>query len=146
MQKISKSHFALSNYAEQSKLKELTRVLNEESITTWSLNGSNVIDQKTLFQQIQQGLPWSAGRSEIHGWDAFKDSLWEMVTQQEGKEFALIWNDTQAMLDGGLQDFVTASHILTELGRQLYNPNSNDQPRKIFYLFFLGEGANFQTT
>ena len=133
----------LLNLLAQDDLAALEAALAAADVHVLRLDGAAIHDRGTFFAQAAHDLPYPAGRAVEADWDALADSLWEGFLALPGTQFALVWTDVQALLDGGLGTLLEATNGFLRFSRQLLHPSDPKLPRKMLYLFLLGTGPNF---
>ena len=143
MSTIDKASLRVLNLISQHQLATLDRSLSDWGCITWKLDGSTVTDAATLFVRAAVDLPSPFTVRPVHGWDAFKDSLWEAAVTCDADEIAFVWTNTQRMLEGGLADLLQAAATLGSLSRDLAKLASPSVSAKTFYIFLAGTGPNF---
>lgn len=110
----------------------LLKNLSDWGFTTVIFNGEKVHNAQELFQQVglQLGLQEAM---KPKSWDSFRDALFEVMTQSQKAEIALIWDSSDQMLAGDLQDFLQAMNILESVAISTRRAREIDS-----YTFLLG--------
>lgn len=142
---LEKGSLALCNVLNAARAGELFDALEAWGIETWRLDGAQAGDAAAFFAAAGRGLPGPFRVRPVADWDAFADSLWELVALAPGEECALVWQHADVMLAANVADFVDAVIALNSLARRAANPASPGSTPKLVYLFILGDGQNFST-
>lgn len=128
------------NCIAENKKEHFVKVAQEDGFTIIEIDNeiapSLPIFYKELISILPIGIPLSGS---VH-WDAFLDSVWEGITEQENKKIALIWNNAQVMLNEKLIDFLMVIDVLTQLSRTL----TSEEPKFNFVTVIIGNEKNFK--
>ena len=137
-------HFPLIRTVKQSSKEKLIKILHMEGYYIINLNGSNIVDEKTFFQEIvKQSIPLDpALRGNVH-YDDFNDSLWGGLAELPQAKVALLWNDFNSMLENGLNDFLKIAECLYKIAEDLTHIEYGIEREVELKVFLLGEGTNF---
>ncbi len=95
-------------------LDQLRRSISEWGMRTLELDGSGVSRGSDLWTRASETLPIPESIAP-HGWDAFKDAMFEAVTSLGSEAVALVWTHADDLVAGDLQDFLVAASILESL-------------------------------
>ena len=120
----------------------LEAALRTEGYALLSLDGTEVRDKLSLFRQAARDV-LSGQASPPSSWDGLLDSLWQALAARDETAVAILWNDAQQMLEGGLEDLLVASRGLADVARQVAT-TEHGFPREVtLRVFLLGAGPNF---
>lgn len=137
-------HFPRIRTVNRSSESKLTDILNKEGYHLLKLNGRNILNEKTFFQEIvQQGIPLDPPLNGNANYDAFNDSLLAGISKLPKAKVALLWTDFNNILDKGLNDFLKISECLYQIAEDLTHTEYGIEREVELKVFLLGEGANF---
>jgi len=92
----------------ENNLDSLISELVQNEYSIYQLNGEEIYDLKTFYNQcieiLPQNPPLTKGSSV--NLDAFMDSIWEGISEQESDKIAIIWTKTENIAKHNLSDLL----------------------------------------
>lgn len=126
---------AVLNFLNVNDQEDLIRHLKERRTKIHLIEGENAFEKETFLEQYTASLPENV---PVTNWTQFEDSMRGLFRTAVNRERAIIWTDTDRILEKGLKDFITITDVFYRVAR---NSVSNGLR---FRIFFVGSGANFQ--
>jgi|GEM_PF-5174792 len=117
---------------------ELQKMLEAKGFAIISFEGNDVKNATDLMNQIGLQLGCQKGMNP-KGWDSLRDTLFEVMTTSKKGNVALIWENSDHMLSGELQDFLKACSTLRDVAiatRRTEKANS--------FFFILGKQPSYR--
>jgi hypothetical protein len=126
----------------------LERHLSQEGFAVFSVAGSAIRDDRTLFKAFEAaGALTSISPVEHLNWNGFTDELWDALAaalvDRRAPAVAVVWLDAHVACsrDQGLVLRVveTFLHVAAQVGRR-----GHRSPAAVLRLYLLGEGPGFE--
>jgi hypothetical protein len=121
----------------ENNLDSLISELVQNEYSIYQLNGEEIYDLKTFYNQcieiLPQNPPLTKGSSV--NLDAFMDSIWEGISEQESDKIAIIWTKTENIAKHNLSDLLKITQIFYDISTTLNKDYGLD--RTINFLIFL---------
>lgn len=112
--------------------------LEEEGYLVLELEGSAAVDRSSFLAAVERDLPGEPGLRP-HSWDGFFDVTRRGITGSGSDRVVVLWTSAHRMEERGLQDFLIAVGVFTDLLRNCYEMT----PEGRFQLILAGDTPNF---
>lgn len=116
----------------------LDQRLAEWQVDTVELDGSSIVDEATFRAAVGSQLPMP-GDLTPHNWSALTDCLHQLFIDRGSPRAALVWTHPEALVEGDLQGFITATGVLSGLVGTLYVVDQIEM-----HVFLVGSGAGYR--
>lgn len=116
----------------------LLRALASHDVHVITLLGDDVTDEPSLMHAVGQQMGLGE-RMRPTTWDGFRDALFEVMTAPGASLAAVVWEGSDHMVSGDLQDFLQAATLLHDVAiatRRAADVRS--------FTFFLGSGPGYR--
>lgn len=127
------------NCISENKKKHFIDDIEKNGFSIIEIDNKNASNLSMFYEELISILPIGIPLSGAVHWDAFLDSVWEGITEQESKKIALIWNNAQVMLNERLADFLSLVDVFTQLSRML----TAEDPNYSFITVIIGNEKKF---
>lgn len=136
--------FRTINCIKHESLNQLKTDLHQKNYCLFELNGEEIQNAESLFQQIAGSFPQDPPLSGNCNWDALADSLFGGLDQLGETRVAFIWTHADNMLHSGLDDLLTAVICFDQIASVVATTEAGlSEPVKLL-VFLVGKGANFK--
>jgi hypothetical protein len=136
--------FQTINCIKHESLNQLKTDLHQKNYRLFELNGEEIHDTGSLFQQIAASFPQDPPLSGNCNWDALTDSLFGGLDQLGEARVAFIWTHSDNMLHSGLDDLLTAVICFDQVASLVATTEASLSEPVNLLVFLIGKGANFK--
>lgn len=124
----------LYNFAHKTQCKALVNALEDEGFSLVVLDGSNLENEDDFFKEISTSSLQPVGMGAKSS-GALEDNLWSGIPLLSDK-VAIVWNDSDSLMNKDIRAFVSAVDVLISVGRSLYDPSLTSRVGLV--IFFVG--------
>jgi hypothetical protein len=118
-------------------------ILVASGFTLLDLPDDNIADIEAFFRAVIRVVPNDPPLSGRLNLDAFLDSVWEGLSRLGASRVAILWKNSDKMLNGGLQDLVIISGLFQEIAHSLRGNKQGQLPCFTCHIILFGSGPNF---
>ena len=133
------------NWVSQSSLKSSRRFLEQNGFRVFELDGQNVRDAQSFFDESLKLFPFDPPLSGRLHWDAFQDSLWGGLADLGERHVAIVWTKAERMFESGLPDLFIVVDIIQNIASEIGTTEYGLSRPIDLVTFLVGEGDNFKT-
>ena len=128
-------------FVNTADLDQLKAALKEWGFQLYELEGRQVRDEESLFDQAAKDWPHPSYLTP-HNWAALADCLWTALVENPTPKVVLLWTEAQNMLQGGLPVLVEGIDVVSSSLKKV-GKNSKDPANAYYRLVVSGDGPNF---
>lgn len=121
----------------------MTSEMQDKGYKMFYINGKEICTIKKFFSYIKDIFPLDPPLSGSVNFDAFIDSLWSGLDNQEADKIAIIWKYPNELMSQDMDGFEKLVQCIFEVAENLSSEEYGSNKLIVLKVFFLGKGPFF---
>ncbi len=124
---------------------EVNSSLRSQGFVLYNLESEGIVDKKSLLRNLVQSFELVLPDNDpLTSWDAASDLLWQVLMDGTANQVALLWKDSQKMLESNLQLFLNAIEFFQGVAETVERQeNTTDTHSVLFRIVAFGTDQRY---